>query len=179
MITSDFNFIFQWWLAIFFIGFSCIPLTLLLFSNFFDRGYIFGRIIGIILLSYLTLLFGELHLLFFSQYNVIFLLILLAIANLVILFRDINILKLLIKAWKFFVLEEIIFFLGLWYWSFVRGTAPDIHGLEKFMDYGFVNSILRSGYFPPKDMWYPPFPINYYYFGHFATAVLSDRKSVV
>src|SRR5258708_38797604 len=35
-------------------------------------------------------------------------------------------------------------------------SSPDIHGLEKYMDYGFVNSILRSQYFPPKDMWFTP-----------------------
>ena len=50
---------------------------------------------------------------------------------------------------------------------------PDIHGLEKFMDFGFLNSILRSDYFPPKDMWYTPLTINYYFFGHLATAVLT------
>ncbi len=39
------------------------------------------------------------------------------------------------------------------------------------MDYGFINSILRSTYFPPKDMWMTPLYINYYYFGHLMTAV--------
>jgi uncharacterized membrane protein len=34
------------------------------------------------------------------------------------------------------------------------------------MDWGFVNSILRTQYFPPADMWYAGQSINYYYFGH-------------
>jgi len=41
------------------------------------------------------------------------------------------------------------------------------------MDFGFLNSILRSNYFPPKDMWYTPLSINYYFFGHLITAVLT------
>ena len=44
------------------------------------------------------------------------------------------------------------------------------------MDFGFVNSILRSTYFPPRDMWFTPFPINYYYFGHLVTAVLTKAS---
>ena len=74
---------------------------------------------------------------------------------------------------KIFLLEEAIFLGGLFLWSYVRANNPDIHGLEKFMDFGFLNSILRSNYFPPKDMWYTPLSINYYFFGHLITAVLT------
>ena len=56
--------------------------------------------------------------------------------------------------------------------SFVRGQEPSIHGLEKFMDFGFMQSILKSTYFPPADIWYSQEPINYYYFGHLAGATL-------
>ena len=41
------------------------------------------------------------------------------------------------------------------------------------MDFGFINSILRSDYFPPKDMsWLSGGTINYYYFGHLTSALL-------
>src|SRR5258708_8388847 len=46
------------------------------------------------------------------------------------------------------------------------------------MDFGFVNSLLRSEYFPPKDMWFPPFTINYYYFGHLLTALLTKLSGL-
>ena len=62
---------------------------------------------------------------------------------------------------------------ALLFWSFIRAHEPSIHGLEKFMDFGFVNSILRSDYFPPKDLWLAGESINYYYFGHLVTAVLT------
>jgi uncharacterized membrane protein len=71
------------------------------------------------------------------------------------------------------LVEEMLFVLGLIFWAYIRGFSPDIHGLEKYMDFGFINSILRADFFPPKDMWFTPFPINYYYFGHLATAMLT------
>jgi len=46
------------------------------------------------------------------------------------------------------------------------------------MDFGFVNSILRTDYLPPKDIWFTPFPINYYYFGHLITAVLTKISGI-
>ena len=42
------------------------------------------------------------------------------------------------------------------------------------MDFGFVNSILRSGYVPPQDMWFAGKSINYYYFGQYVTAFLTS-----
>jgi uncharacterized membrane protein len=53
------------------------------------------------------------------------------------------------------------------------------------MDFGFINSILRSKYFPPLDMWLSSdqqspngYPINYYYFGHLTGAFLIKLTSV-
>jgi uncharacterized membrane protein len=86
---------------------------------------------------------------------------------------------LLIKTkWIIFLLEELLFLLALASWAFIRAHQPDIHGIEKFMDYGFINSILRSNYFPPKDMWLAPLSINYYYYGHFVTAILTKISGI-
>ena len=74
--------------------------------------------------------------------------------------------------------EELLFLLALATWSFVRGFQPDIQGLEKFMDFGFVNSILRSRFFPPADMWFAGKSINYYYFGHYITAFLTKLTGI-
>jgi uncharacterized membrane protein len=91
----------------------------------------------------------------------------------VLLVKKKHLIPVLKKNIRIFLLEEVIFLAGLFFWAYIRANNPDIHGLEKFMDFGFLNSILRSNYFPPKDMWYTPFPINYYFFGHLATAVLT------
>src|SRR6185312_124946 len=94
------------------------------------------------------------------------------------LFMRKNIFRFLSTTWKIAFWEEVMFFICLLVWSYVRATNPDIHGLEKYMDFGFVNSILRSTYFPPRDIWFTPFPINYYYFGHLITATLTKLSSI-
>ena len=81
-------------------------------------------------------------------------------------------------GWRIILFEELLFFAALAFWAFIRGFQPNIIGLEKFMDFGFVNSILRSKFFPPKDMWFAGETINYYYFGHLMTAVLTKLSGL-
>jgi len=176
---NDFWFILTWWLVISLMGLSCLPLTLKLFAKFFDKGYIFSKIIGLLGVTFVVWLAGSTHLLAFSQLSIFVAIVLLAGINL-ILFRqfkpEFN--KELKSKLNIFVLEEIILFITLTTWSFVRGYQPDIQGLEKFMDFGFLNSILISQYFPPNDMWLAGNTINYYYFGHLFTAVLTKLSGL-
>jgi len=172
MSASDLSFVIQWWFILFLIGIVFYPISQIIFSSFRDRGYIFSKILGIAFISYFAFVAGVLHISLFSQWELVFILIACFIAC--------SFLRKKIKRipWKWIIFEEITFFLCLYAWSFVRATSPDIHGLEKYMDFGFINSILRSSYFPPTDMWYPPHPINYYYFGHLSTAVLTKLTNI-
>jgi len=60
----------------------------------------------------------------------------------------------------------------------MRINKPDIEGLEKFMDYGFMLSILKTEYFPPLDHYLAAEPINYYYFGHLIAALITQIAKV-
>ncbi|RUU83259.1 DUF2298 domain-containing protein [Mesorhizobium sp. M7A.F.Ca.MR.362.00.0.0] len=60
----------------------------------------------------------------------------------------------------------------------IKGSAADIEGLEKFMDFGFINGALRASSMPPPDPWWMGQPINYYYFGHVAAAWLIQLSGV-
>ncbi len=71
------------------------------------------------------------------------------------------------KKWRFILTEEVLFFIGLLGMGIVRGFKPEILGLEKFMDAGFINSYLESTSLPVEDMWFAGGTINYYSFGHF------------
>lgn len=173
--TSDFVFILKWWLTIFILGLSFLPLSLKVFDSFFDKGYLFSKVLGILGVSYIIYILSSLHLLQFSLTNIIIVL-LLALAVNFLIFK--NSLKTIKNNIILFIFEELLFFVGLLIWSIVRGFQPNIHDLEKFMDFGFLNSILRSEYFPPKDMWLTPFPINYYYFGHLYTATLTKLSQI-
>src|SRR5690606_23633102 len=76
------------------------------------------------------------------------------------------------------IIQEILFGIGLVLWSLVRSYQPDILGLEKFMDYGFINSLLRTKYLPGKDIWFAGESINYYWFGHFIVAALTKLSNI-
>ena len=73
---------------------------------------------------------------------------------------------------------EAGFLILLLIWTFARGLRPEIDGLEKFMDYGFMLTIDRTGFFPAADMWFAGSPINYYYFGQYVFTLLSRFSAV-
>ena len=73
---------------------------------------------------------------------------------------------------NYILVEEGLFVLGLLGLSLIRGFQPDILGLEKFMDFGFVKQYLVSSSLPVNDMWLAGESINYYSFGHFLTSIL-------
>lgn len=173
---SDFIFVLQWWGVLLVIGLAFFPLTRLLFINSKDSFYIFSKVIGIGILSYGALLFGTLHILPFTTLSLFILLIASIIGNYVIWKTFLH--KPKLKISKIIIFEELLFLIALTFWAYVRGHEPSIHGLEKFMDFGFVNSILRTTYFPPKDIWFTPFSINYYFFGHLTTAVLTKISMI-
>ena len=180
MFTQDLLSIFFWWLMLFLLGLISLPLTARIFNNFFDAGYAFSKTLGILFLSYLAWILGSLKILPFTREALVFLFILICVANLAALFHFRKSIKTSIgKKLGIFVFEEVLFFSALTCWALIRGFLPDIRGLEKFMDYGFMNAIISSNYFPPIDMWYAGEHINYYYFGHLISAVLTKLSDVV
>jgi uncharacterized membrane protein len=179
MSLTDAFYILKWFLVFLGIGIAFLPLTFSIFKDFKDKGYIFSKIIGMAFISYLAFIISFLRLAKFSQESVYFSLFFCFIVNyLIFIYKKGHLLPIIKAKIKIFAIEEAIFLIMLFFWSAIRSNAPDIHGLEKFMDFGFLNSILRADYFPPKDMWYTPLPINYYYFGHLITAVLTKISSI-
>lgn len=179
MFYQDLQLVIQWWMIFFVIGIIFLPMISFVFAKFFDKGYIFAKIIGTLLISYTLYLLGILKILKFTQFSVLFVVLLFLFISIVFIIKNRSFSKDFPKLpFRIFLFEEFLFFVCLVFWSYVRGHQPDIQGLEKFMDFGFVNSILRSDYFPPKDMWFTPLSINYYYFGHLITAVLTKLSGI-
>lgn len=176
---SDLFSILSWWSLIFILGLFFLPLTLLLFRNFFDKGYLFSKLMAILLISYTNWLLGSLKILPFNQLTILGIIIIWIVLNLILKKKKrINLKSFFRENWKIFLFEELLFLFCLLGWSLVRAFQPNIHGLEKFMDYGFVNSILRSSFFPPQDMWLAGETVNYYYFGHLITALLTKISGI-
>lgn len=174
--TSDLFYVINWWLFLFVIGIVFFPFVNSIFKNFFDRGYIFSKTLGIAILSYAVFILGIARILPFSQ-TTTFLVFAVFILGAILHVKKFP-LKIGRKELLIIIFQEVLFFSALLFWSYIKSFQPDIHGLEKFMDYGFINSILRTDYFPPIDMWFPPYTINYYYFGHLVTALLIKFSGV-
>lgn len=178
LILTDFGLIFRWWMSLFVLGIIFLPLTALIFNKFFDKGYIFSKIFAALSISFTVWILASLPVTSFQ--NPLILIVILSVfltINALILSYQKNI-KILKDNWKIFLFEEVLFTSGLIAWSYIKGFDPSIHTLEKFMDFGFINSILRTEYFPPKDLWFAPHTINYYYFGHLITAVLIKLSNI-
>lgn len=168
----DLTYILQWWFVLFLVGIVFLPLTSLILNSFFDKGYIFSKIFGALFITYSIWVLSSLKILPFNTSSLILLSLSFLALN-IYLKSKYKLFSTLKKNWKIFLFEELIFLIALTFWSFIRTHEPSIHGLEKFQDFGYVNSILRTEYFPPKDLWLTPFTTNYYYFGHLLTAVLT------
>jgi len=165
----DISYVLTWWLTFLLIGLVTLPLTLMLFRRFLDLGYALSKILGLFLISYISFLGATLKILPFSQISLLMVVLSLLAINLLLIPN--NFLATLKKNWKIILFQEVFFGAGVALWSFVRSYAPDIRGLEKFMDFGFINSILSVKFLPPADMWFAGGSINYYWFGHLLSAV--------
>ncbi len=170
---TNLAFIFEWWAFILVLGLIFYYPSSILFKNFFDKGYFFSKILGLLVTSYITFLLSSAHILPLTRINIGIATLIAAGIFLIIpriyfgrkYFTKIN-LKLLFA-------EELFFLLAFVCWAFVRSHNPDIHNIEKFMDYGILNSVLRTEFLPSKDIWLSPFNINYYYYGHFITGFIT------
>lgn len=175
MPSGDIFLVLKWWLTILSLGFIFLPTASKIFSSFFDKGYVFSKIFGIIIVSYLIFTLSNFQILKFTPVSIFLIALVCLIINLIIFYK---LRPFGIKEAKIFLFEEVLFLSLIFLWTFVRGHNPDVHDLEKYMDFGFMNSILRTEYFPPKDMWLTPHSINYYYFGHLFTAVVTKISNI-
>jgi uncharacterized membrane protein len=178
MNPSDITAVLQWWSVLFLLGVAITPITFRLFQFFFDKGYPFSKILGALLVGYIVFIVGVLHIAPFTVPTIVTVAVVLAFASFFTFGQKRKVRDIFKEKWLTFVLEELLFLVILMCWAYVHSFAPDIHGLEKYMDFGFVNSLLRTTYFPPKDMWFTPYSINYYYFGHMVTAMLTKLSGL-
>ena len=172
----------QWWLAVFCIGLTCLPITASMFRDFHDRGYLFAKVIGISLSGYLLWLLSSMKLLKFTSVNGVMCVFLLLIPNVFLLIarnkkKDLE--PLFTKdAVKSFLNEELVFLFIFLIWCYIKGFKAEAYGTEKFMDYGFMTSMMRAEYMPPYDLWYSGGVINYYYFGQYLATFITKVSGV-
>lgn len=170
-----------WTMTLLLIALPTLPLAAKIFKHFPKIVYPFSMALGLLLLSFSSWTLSYLHILPFQAWSLLLILIGIALAS-------------WIKAKNRQLLSEIfsdpgnltvnivfanLFVLALAAWTYVRGLMPHVDGLEKFMDYGFMMTMMRSDWLPAKDMWLAGESINYYYFGQFVYTALSKLTGIV
>jgi len=174
---NDSLLVFKWWLYILLTGILFLPVAQKYFGSFFDKGYGFSKAIGILALSYSSWLLTSAGVSGAGRIYA-FIPVIAFIPAVFFLYGKSGALDVIKKNSRIMLAEELLFMAMLFFWSYVRGIQPDIYGLEKYMDFGFVNAILRSDTMPPIDIWFAGKGINYYYFGHYICAYLTRLTGI-
>ncbi len=164
-----------WYALILVIGTAAFPIVSMVCKNLSDRGYCISKIAGILILSYLTWLLS--YPLSFSRGTVLLaLLILCALSLLCIIYGKSG----LYVRRDVIIRNEIVFFAAFIVFLAVRVYGPEITDFgEKFMDFAFLNAVMRSSQFPPYDPWFSGGLLDfYYYFGYLTVAVPSKISGI-
>jgi YYY domain-containing protein len=171
--------IFIWWLWMLLLGIIGLPVTMALFRRLPGRGAAFARPISWLLSGYLLWLGGSLGIWRNTTGGTLFAMLVVFTFGLWLLYYRTGqsrrqLMEWLKENWRYLLTSEIIFACALFGWGFFKAYNPNIEtaGGEKWMEIAFINSLLRSGNFPPQDPWLSGFGISYYYFGYLLMAMI-------
>lgn len=171
----------RWWLAALFLGIGCFPLCEYYFSKFLDHGYLAAKVFGIALSGFGVWLLANMKLPVFTSGGTMLLSGLLAASCWGISYLKKKREKISrtwsIAMWEAALDGEILFTLFFLLWTYAAGFRPEAYGTEKFMDYGFMMSMMRSKILPAKDLWYAGENLNYYYGGQYFAVFLTKITS--
>ncbi len=168
-----------WLLAVELLGILAFPLCFVLFRRLPDRGITLAKPLALVLFSYVLWLAGLTQWVPNSQLTIIIILVLgAAVGGLVFRATAGRVIAFLKEEWRTLLVAEGIFLAFFLFWLGVTSEAPAISGTEKPMDFGFMNAVLQSRFFPPEDPWLAGHSINYYYFGHFMMAFVVKLTAV-
>ena len=169
-----------WWLTILILGITFMPITGKMFAKFKDGGWIFSKAIGVFAAGYVMWFLSCLHILKFSVRNCLLVVLLCLLTNGIILWCTYKKKTYTSLKWdiKLIIIEEFLFFVIFGIWTYLVCFDPAAYGTEKFMDYGFMTSMMRAEYLPPQDTWYSGEAINYYYGGQYLATFLTKLSGV-
>ena len=164
-----------WYLLAAVLGCVGMAVTGRLFRSFEDKGWMFSKVVSITITGFLTWFLVSVRILKFTTA---------ACVGIALVYGIVCILAyekqrrngyecLPIDRLDLVYIEEILFFAAFLLWTYLAGFHPAAHGTEKFMDYGFMEAMMRSKTLPATDLWYSQGKINYYYGGQYFAVFLT------
>ena len=163
-----------WWVVLQAVGVLALPLTLRLMRFLPDRGLGFARHVGLLVGGYLFWMLVSLGILQNTVAGALVALALLAGLSLAAWRREGRVLWAFLQRQRRLILTtEALFLVAFVAMSLLRAYNPEIAATEKPMEFGFINGILGSRTFPPRDPWLSGYAISYYHFGYVIVAMLT------
>lgn len=164
-----------WWEMLFLLGLVFMPVTSRMFRGFDDNGWMFSKVLAVAVCGYAQWLLACLKITPFTGITCVILTVICCLGSLLYGIKYKNRFPDSLP-WEQAALvyrEEILFFLVFLFWTYLAGFHPAAHGTEKYMDFGFMQAMMRSTTLPAQDMWYAGKPFNYYYGGQYLAVFLT------
>ncbi len=132
--TDNVSFL-KWWLMTLVLGIGFYPAAAALFPRFHDRGWMFSKVLGIVVSGFAVFALGSFGLVPFTAP-----VCLITVGVLILASWIFGCFKVRVHAPEidFLMMEEVLFFAFFLLWTYLAGFHPEAHGTEKFMDYGFM-----------------------------------------
>jgi YYY domain-containing protein len=171
------------------VGLAAAPLAALVFGRLPGAGLGFGKVLGLLLVTWLVWMVASLHVAPYGTGLIVSALVLLVVAGTLVglRLRALNERKEEAKGRRLQRLKrlalpedpvrrrlfwgaEIVFVVGYALGALLASFAPDVWNTEKPMDMAFITALNASEHFPPHDPWMSGETLNYYYLGHLVLA---------
>ena len=175
LLGSDFFTFLIWWEMICLLGLVFMPVTSRIFRGFDDNGWMFSKVLAVAVCGYVQWLLACLKITPFTGMTCVIITVICCLGSILYGIKCKNRITNSLP-WEQTTLvyrEEILFFLVFLFWTYLAGFHPAAHGTEKYMDFGFMQSMMRSTTLPAQDMWYAGKPFNYYYGGQYLAVFLT------
>ena len=175
LLGSDFFTFLTWWEMLFLLGLVFMPVTSRMFRGFDDNGWMFSKVLAVAVCGYVQWLLTCLKITPFTGITCVILTVICCLGSLLYGIKCKNRLpdSLPRKQAALVYQEELLYFLVFLFWTYLAGFHPAAHGTEKYMDFGFMQAMMRSTTLPAQDMWYAGKPFNYYYGGQYLAVFLT------
>ena len=161
------------WFALLIAGLLFYPWVSKLFEKFYDKGWLFSKIIAVGVTGIVVWLLAYIKIMPFGQITCYLVLLFFGILNFIYFRKKNKSFKINYDLLERILISEIIFCISFIAWTLVRSyNVPINNQTEQFMNYGFMNKISNSDYFPVEDIWFSGNCINYYYFGQYIAAFI-------
>ena len=166
----------SWFLALELICLIAFPLTWWALRPLHDRGLMFSRVVGLLLVAWVAWMLVNSGAVEFSIAAVALAMLVVAIPSAVVLavsWREIA--GWLRDHWRMALAAEALFVLAYLAFVLIRAANPDLwhpwRGGEKPMELAYFTAVVRSSALPPYDPWFAGGYLNYYYWGYFILSI--------